>query len=72
MYTFFGEELEVHGLIGVELSVGENKVNSHVIVAKSGTCQLGHVKSKELGLLPIGLNAGSIVVQLGEEPRRII
>lgn len=63
------EELEILGLIGVELSVGE--INSHAVVTKSGSCLLGHVVSKELGLLRISLNTSSFVVRLREERRQI-
>ena len=51
--------MEVIGQTGVELSVGDKKINSHFVITKSGRCLLGHVTSKELGLLRIGLNVSS-------------
>ena len=47
------------GQIQVDLSVGTKKVNSQFVVTTSGRCLLGHITSRNLGLLRIGLSASS-------------
>lgn len=45
------------GQIQVELSVGRKKINSQFMVTMIRRCLLGHVTSRDLGLLCIGLSA---------------
>ena len=45
--------------IEVQSSVSDGKINSHVVVTKSGRYPLGQIRSRALGVLQIGLNAGS-------------
>ena len=59
LYAYGGKELNVVGQIQVELSVGTKKINSQFVVTTSGRCLLGHIKSRDLGLLRIGLSASS-------------
>jgi len=61
--VYGGKELEVIGQIQVEISAGDKKINSHLVVTKSGRCLLGHETSKALGLLRIGLAVSSGSVQ---------
>ena len=59
LYAYGGKELNVVGQIQVELSVGTKKINSQFVVTTSGRCLLGHITSRDLGLLRIGLGASS-------------
>ena len=59
LYAYGGKELNVVGQIQVELSVGTKKINSQFVVTTSGRCLLGHITSRNLGLLRIGLGASS-------------
>ena len=59
LYAYGGKELDVVGQIQVELSVGTKKINSQFVVTTSGRCLLGHITSRDLGLLLIGLGASS-------------
>ncbi|XP_015754060.1 PREDICTED: uncharacterized protein LOC107333722 [Acropora digitifera] len=59
LYAYGGKELNEVGQIQVELSVGTKKVNSQFVVTTSGRCLLGHITSRDLGLLRIGLGASS-------------
>ena len=43
----------------MELSVGTKKINSEFVVTTSGRCLLGHITSRDLGPLRIGLSASS-------------
>ena len=63
LYVYGGKELEVIGQIQVDISAGDKKINSHLVVTKSGRCLLGHETSKALGLLRIGLGVSSGSVQ---------
>lgn len=47
------------GQISVQLLVGDKKISSSFVVTKSGRCLLGHVTSKDLGLLHIGQGASN-------------
>ena len=58
LYVYGGKELEVIGQVHVEISAVDKKVNSHLVVTKSGRCLLGHETSRALGLLRIGLGVG--------------
>ena len=58
-YAYGGKELNVVGQIQVELSVGTKKINSQFVVTTSGRCLLGHITSRDLGLLRIGLGVTS-------------
>ena len=62
-----GKELEVIGQIQVEISAGDKKINSHLVVTKSGRCLLGHETSKAMGLLRIGLGVSS-----GSKPCNVV
>ena len=59
LYAYGGKELNVVGQIQVELSVGTKKINSQFVVTTSGRCFLGHITSTDIGLLRIGLSAGT-------------
>ena len=59
LYAYGGKKLNVVGQIQVELSVGTKKINSQFVVTTSGRCLLGHITSRDLGLLRIGLGASS-------------
>ena len=63
LYAYGGKELEVIGQVGVEISAGDKKINSHLVVTKTGRCLLGHETSRDLGLLRIGLGASGGSVQ---------
>ena len=39
------------GQVQVEISAGDKKIGSHLVVTKSGRCLLGHETSKALGLI---------------------
>ena len=47
----------------VEISAGDKKIGSHLVVTKSGRCLLGHETSKALGLLRIGSSVSSEFVE---------
>lgn len=59
LYAYGGEELNMVGQIQVELSNGTKKINSQFVVTRSGRCLVGHITSRDLGLLLIGLGASS-------------
>ena len=59
LYAYGGKELNVVGQVQVELSVGAKKINSQFVVTTNGRCLLGHITSRDLGLLRIGLGASS-------------
>ncbi|XP_074634263.1 uncharacterized protein LOC141892813 [Acropora palmata] len=59
LYAYGGKELNVVGQIQVELSIGTKNINSQFVVPTSGRCLLGHLTSRDLGLLRIGLSASS-------------
>ncbi|KAL9985472.1 hypothetical protein ACROYT_G007886 [Oculina patagonica] len=63
LYAYGGKELEVIGQVQVEISAGDKKINSHLVVTKTGRCLLAHETSKALGLLRIGLGASGGSVQ---------
>ena len=63
LYAYGGKELEVIGQVQVEISAGDKKIGSHLVVTKSGRCLLGHETSKALGLLRIGSSVGSEFVE---------
>ena len=63
LYAYGGKELEVIGQVQVEISVGDKKISSHLVVTKSGRCLLGHETSKALGLLRIGSDVSSEFVE---------
>lgn len=63
LYAYGGKELEVIGQVQVEISAGDKKVSSHLVVTKSGRCLLGHETSKALGLLQIGSGVSSEFIQ---------
>ena len=63
LYAYGGKELEVIGQVQVEISAGDKKIGSHLVVTKSGRCLLGHETSKALGLLRIGSSASSEFVE---------
>ena len=54
LYAYGGKELEVIGQVQDEISAGDKKIGSHLVVAKSGRCLLGLETSKALDLLWIG------------------
>lgn len=47
------------GQISVQLSAGDKKISSCFVVTRSERCLLGHVTSKDLGLLHVGPGASS-------------
>ena len=55
LHVYGTKELEVIGQVQVEISVVNKKVNSDLVVTKSGKCLLGHETLRALGLLQIGL-----------------
>ena len=59
LYAYGGKELNEVGQIRVQLSVGTKKVNSQFVVTMSGRCLLGHITSRDLGLLCISLGASN-------------
>ena len=63
LYAYGGKELEVIGQVQVEISVGDKKISSRLVVTKSGRCLLGHETSKALGLLRIGSGVSSEFVE---------
>ena len=63
LYAYGGKELEVIGQVQVEISAGDKKISSHLVVTKSGRCLLGHETSKALGLLRIGSSVSSEFVE---------
>ena len=63
LYAYGGKELEVIGQVQVEISAGDKKIGSHLVVTKSGRCLLGHETLKALGLLWIGLSVSSEFVE---------
>ena len=63
LYAYGGKELEVIGQVQVEISAGDKKIGSHLVVTKIGRCLLGHETSKALGLLWIGSSVSSDFVE---------
>ena len=63
LYAYGGKELEVIGQVQVEISAGDKKISSHLVVTKRGRCLLGHETSKALGLLRIGSSVSSEFVE---------
>ena len=63
LYAYGGKELEVIGQVQVEISAGDKKIGSHLVVTKSGRCLLGHETSKALGLLRICSSVSSEFVE---------
>ena len=59
LYAYGGKELNIVGQIRVELSFGTKKINSQFVVTTSGRCLLGHIISRDLALLRIGLSTSS-------------
>ena len=63
LHAYGGKELEVIGRVQVEISAGDNKISSYLVVTKSGRCLLGHETLKALGLPRIGLGVSSEFVE---------
>ena len=67
LYAYGGKELEVIGQVQVEISAGDKKISSHLVVTKSGRClsagPRNHETSKALGLLRIGSSVSSQFVE---------
>ena len=55
--------MELIGQVQVEISAGDKKIGSHLVVTKSGRSLLGHETSKALGLLQIGSSVSSEFVE---------
>lgn len=62
LYAYGGRELEVIGHVKVEISAGDKRIGSHLVVTKSGRCLLGHETSQALGLLRISSSVSSAFV----------
>lgn len=54
LFACCGREIEVAGQFKAEISVGNAKVVSSLVVVKYGRCILGKATTKELGVLHIG------------------
>ena len=66
LYAYGRKELEVMGQVQVEISAGDKKIGSHLVVTKSGRCLLDHETSKALGLFRIGSSVSSEFVECND------
>ncbi|XP_022800415.1 uncharacterized protein K02A2.6-like [Stylophora pistillata] len=63
LYAYSERKLEGIGQIKVEISAGDKRIGSHLVVTKSGRCLLGHETSQALGLLRISSSVSSEFVE---------
>ncbi|PFX13171.1 hypothetical protein AWC38_SpisGene22772 [Stylophora pistillata] len=63
LYAYGGRQLEVIGHVKVEISVGDKRIGSHLVVTKSGRCLLGHETSQALSLLCTSSSVSSQFVE---------
>ena len=60
LFAYGGRQLSVQGQFEAELSYNNKKFQSVFVVTDKGRCLLGHVASKELGILQIGASIETV------------